>query len=267
MFSMKQIQDIPSEICKNLRGIFCDLDDTLTNAGKLFDVSYSALWQAYRAGMRIVVITGRPAGWVDHIARMWPVNAVVGENGAFYFWMEEGKMHRYFVQDAAKRKEGRERLARLAEKILKEMPQAAIAADQGYRESDLAIDHCEDIPPLGAQGIEKIVRMFKEEGAQVKISSIHVNGWFGSFDKLTTCRNLLENHWHEKSAETLASYLYCGDSPNDEPMFAAFPHSVGVANIAQWLSYMKSHPAYKTSLPGGEGFAELINCILQKRNG
>lgn len=264
---MHNIASIPREFCRNLRGIFCDLDDTLTTSGKLLAASYSALWKAHDAGLRVVVVTGRPAGWVDHIARMWPVDAVVGENGAFYFWMEGGKMRRHFVQDAATRKAGRDKLAALAQQILTEVPQSAISADQGYRESDLAIDFCEDIPPLSSQAIQQIVGMFRAVGAQVKISSIHVNGWFGAFDKMTTCQLLLSNRWQEKMPDDLRYYLYCGDSPNDEPMFRTFPSSVGVANVVPWLAHMKSHPIYQTSAPGGDGFAEMVETVLQKRNG
>lgn len=263
---MQPIQQIPERVCKNICGIFCDLDDTLTSEGKLLDVAYSALWKAHRNNLRVVIVTGRPAGWADHLARMWPVDAVVGENGAFYFWMENNKKHSYFIQDENVRHRGREKLSLLAKQILQEIPNAAVSADQTYRESDLAIDICEDIPPLGELEISKIMQIFRDQGANVKLSSIHVNGWFGSFDKFSTCCHLLENLWQEKATTGLEKYLYCGDSPNDEPMFAAFANAVGVANVIPWLSHMKVQPAYVTSLPGGKGFAEMLECILQKQN-
>lgn len=262
---MNPIQSVSLSECLHLRGIFCDLDDTLTTDGKLLDVSYQALWNAYRQGLKVVVVTGRPAGWADHIARMWPVNAVIGENGAFYFWMDRGKMCRHFVQDVQTRSDNREKLDRIRNRVLNEVPRAAISADQKYRESDLAVDHCEDIPHLSAEAIEHILLIFREEQAQVKLSSIHVNGWFGDFDKLSTCRLLMEQLWSERPGPSICNYLFCGDSPNDEPMFAGFAISVGVANIRPWLSRMKSHPVYQTSKPGGEGFAEMVECILQKR--
>lgn len=108
------------------------------------------------------------------------------------------------------------------------------------------------------------MEIFQQEGAQAKVSSIHVNGWFGNFNKMSTCRYLLEEMWGEKDA--LEYYIYCGDSPNDEPMFAEFSHSVGVDNIRPWLSYMKHHPTFKTNLPGGKGFAEFVDIVLHKRS-
>ena len=64
--------------------MLADIDDTLTTHGKLTAAAYAALERLQRAGKLVIPITGRPAGWCDHIARMWPVDAVVGENGAFY---------------------------------------------------------------------------------------------------------------------------------------------------------------------------------------
>ena len=224
---MEVITTIPTEVCQNLRGIFCDIDDTLTSNGKLVDVAYQALWDAHRAGLRLVPITGRPAGWVDHLARMWPVDAVIGENGAFYFWMSSGKMHRYFVQDETTRRHYRRELERIEQAIKLEVPEAAVSADQSYREADLAIDFCEDIPRLPSEAIERIAAIFRRAGAQAKISSIHVNGWFGDFDKLSTCYLLGQNLWRETDDFLKAHYLFCGDSPNDEPMFSSFPLTVG----------------------------------------
>lgn len=259
------IEQIPATVCQKLRGIFCDIDDTITTQGKLMDCSYKALWDAHRAGLRVVPITGRPAGWVDHIARMWPVDAVIGENGAFYFWMQNGKMHRYFIQDAAIRASNRARLSKLQAEILAKIPGVAVSADQLYRESDLAIDFCEDVPPVAREKVLQVVQIFHNAGAQAKISSIHVNGWFGEFNKLSTCRLLLSNLFHESDLDAIGNYLFCGDSPNDEPMFAEFIHGVAVANIRDWLHLIKKTPHYITSLSGSEGFAEMTKIILQKR--
>ncbi|MBW1690507.1 MAG: HAD family hydrolase, partial [Deltaproteobacteria bacterium] len=75
---MPSIQTIPFEVVKDLIGVFFDIDDTLTTSGKIPAVSYGALWGIRDAGLRVVPITGRPAGWCDHIARMWPVDGIVG---------------------------------------------------------------------------------------------------------------------------------------------------------------------------------------------
>jgi hydroxymethylpyrimidine pyrophosphatase-like HAD family hydrolase len=61
--------------------------------------------------------------------------------------------------------------------------------------------------------------------------------------------------------------VYAGDSPNDAPMFAFFPNSVGVANVAPYRAIMAHLPRFVTSAEGGDGFAELATAILEARNG
>src|SRR5258708_39741422 len=82
---MKSFAEFPAEACRAIRVVLFDIDDTLTTRGRLTDSAYAALARLHEAGFTTIPITGRPAGWCDHIARMWPVAGVVGENGAFYF--------------------------------------------------------------------------------------------------------------------------------------------------------------------------------------
>ena len=100
---MKPLQDMPAEVLANIRGVFFDIDDTLTSEGRLTASAYSALERIQAAGLLCVPVTGRPAGWCDHIARMWPVDGVVGENGAFWFAYDAAtrKMTQRFMADAA----------------------------------------------------------------------------------------------------------------------------------------------------------------------
>ena len=178
-----------------VRGVFCDIDNTLTTDGRLTAEAYAALERLRAAGKLVVPITGRPAGWCDHIARMWPVDAVVGENGAFYFSYDAGarKLIRRFLEDEATRAANRARLEAVRERILREVPGSALASDQPYRETDLAVDFCEDVPRLPAAAVERIVSIMEASGMTAKLSSIHVNGWFGHYDKLgMTCTLMQE---------------------------------------------------------------------------
>lgn len=261
---------LSKKICRGLRGIFSDIDDTLTHKGKLTEDAYAAMWKLQRAGLRMIPITGRPAGWVDHLARMWPVDAVIGENGAFYYYLDpsqgrDGKLVQRFVQSKELRAENYKKLWATFENLRKEMPGLSVASDQGYRAIDLAIDFCEDVPRLPESDIDKIVAAFLKAGAQAKISSIHVNAWFGAHDKYSCCKLLLKELYKESFDEVKESYLYFGDSPNDEPLFREFPHTVGVANVAEFLPRMKSHPSYITAKDGGHGFAEAARWILKQR--
>lgn len=243
-------------------GLLSDIDDTLTHHGRLQPEAFQALAEARARGLKVVLVTGRPAGWVDHIARMWPVDGVVGENGGLWFYYQNGKLRQRYLASEEERRERRARLDKLAARILREVPGSALASDQGYRALDLAIDFCEDVPALPSEAVDHIVALFEEAGAQAKVSSIHVNGWFGSWDKLTGCELLLREAWGlELNEESERQWAYFGDSANDEPMFAAFPYSVGVANVEPFLSRMSAHPRWITSSEGGLGFVEGVRAL------
>ena len=82
---MRPLADLPVADRQAVRFVLTDIDDTLTRDGALPSSSLVAMERLRAAGLTVVPITGRPAGWCDHIARMWPVDGVVGENGAFWF--------------------------------------------------------------------------------------------------------------------------------------------------------------------------------------
>jgi HAD superfamily hydrolase (TIGR01484 family) len=261
---MKPMADIPLAALAGVRAVLTDIDDTLTSHGRLPAVAYRALEDLREAGLAVVPVTGRPAGWCDLIARQWPVDAVVGENGAFYFSYDEAqkKMLRIYAQDARTRRDNSEKLGAIARRVLKEFPGTAIASDQGYREIDVAIDFCEDVAPLPFETAQKIAHVFHREGAQAKVSSVHVNAWFGAHDKLTMARRLLVERLRIAVDDQDAAVAYCGDSPNDAPMFKGFPLGIGVANIRPLAHLMSDLPAYVTTQDGGQGFAEFAARLL-----
>jgi HAD superfamily hydrolase (TIGR01484 family) len=265
--AMQPLESFPLAARQRIRGVFTDIDDTLTTDGKLTAAAYGALERLKAAGFITVPITGRPAGWCDHIARMWPVDAVVGENGALYYRYDATArtlIKRYLAPEP-ERLANRQRLAALGARILKAVPGAALASDQLYREADLAIDYCEDVPPLPPAAVDRIVALFEEAGATAKVSSIHVNGWFGSYDKLGMTRTLLRECFAIDLDAARDSFVFVGDSPNDAPMFAFFPHAVGVANIAAFADRLAAQPAYVTRGQAGAGFAELADALLAAR--
>lgn len=265
MASLRSLTELSPTTCTQIEGVLCDIDDTLTWEGKLVPGAFVALHRLQQAGLKVVPVTGRPGGWVDQIARLWPVDGVVGENGGLWAYMEGGRMIRRFVQSEAERRTNRERLTELGHTILARIPGTALASDQAYRDLDLAVDFCEDVPPLPREAIDAIVAAFVHAGATAKVSSIHVNGWYGRFDKLEGCRALLRDAFGVELDTARQRWIYAGDSPNDEPMFAFFPHSVGVANVRGFLDRMTAHPAYVTPSSGGHGFAELVDHLLTHR--
>ncbi len=261
---MEPFEEFPESEKKNVRYVLADIDDTLTVNGRLPADVFAAMQRLQQENRRVVPITGRPAGWCDHIARMWPVDAVVGENGAFFFRYDDGqrKMQRRYYKSEKQRATDRHKLEKLKADILKKVPGCRVSADQAYREADLAIDYCEDIPPLSVKDVDKIVSCFEKAGAHAKVSSIHVNGWFGQYDKLTMTKLLFEEVYQENLDNIKSDVIFIGDSPNDAPMFAYFPNSVGVANVLQFEDRLTSKPAWVVGKEGGYGFAEMVGVLL-----
>lgn len=265
---MRPLVEFPAPAATDIVGVLTDIDDTLTTEGKLTAAAYAALERLQAAGLKVIPVTGRPAGWCDHIARMWPVDAVVGENGAF--WMRHDpvakKLRTVFAGTVPADRQAR--IDAIAREILAAVPGSALASDQFCRSADLAIDFCEDVPPLPRGAVDEIVRRMEAAGMQAKISSIHVNGWFGAYDKLSTTRRLLAEEFGsdiDNPAER-ARWLFVGDSPNDAPMFGFFPNAIGVANVRDFAGRLNAAPRYVTQARSGAGFVELAGCLLAARS-
>jgi HAD superfamily hydrolase (TIGR01484 family) len=265
----RPLDRMPLEARREIAVVLTDIDDTLTEHGRLPAKAYVALERLKQAGFLVVPVTGRPAGWCDLIARQWPVDGVVGENGAFYFRHDDGarKIVRQFAKDQAERAADRAKLEDIRRAVLAEVPGAAVAADQAFRAADLAIDFCEDVPALSRSDVSRIVAIFERFGATARISSIHVNGWFGGYDKLSTTRGLLHDCFGLDIDSARDKIVFAGDSPNDSPMFGFFPNSVGVANVRDFVDDLPAAPAYVAAGRGADGFAELADLLIEaKRN-
>jgi HAD superfamily hydrolase (TIGR01484 family) len=265
---MQPLSEFPVEARRAVRFVLCDIDDTITDRGRLPAASLAAMERLQEADIRVVPITGRPAGWCDHFARMWPVDGIVGENGALFFRYDhrERCMHRVYWKSEVQRAADRERLADLAREITAAVPGCAVAADQPYREEDLAIDFAEDVDRLPDEAVQRIVALFEAAGATAKISSIHVNGWFGDFDKLSMTRRAFAEFFDRDLDGARDDIVFVGDSPNDAPMFGFFPNAVGVANVRDFEGRLEAEPAWVTDARGAAGFAELAEVILAARD-
>jgi HAD superfamily hydrolase (TIGR01484 family) len=247
--------------------VLTDIDDTLTEHGRLPPEAHAALRDLRQDGLLVVPVTGRPAGWCDLIARQWYVDGVVGENGALWFRYDEaaGRLIKVFARNEAQRRTDRRQLDLISAEVLKSVPGSAPASDQDYRVSDLAIDYCEDVPRLPAAAVDRIVGIFHAHGAVAKVSSIHVNGWFGAHDKLTTTLSTLQSSFGIDGRADRNQVMFVGDSPNDATMFGHFPNSVGVANIARFASTIEHLPGFVTEAAFGRGFVEFATSLLSLR--
>jgi len=261
---MKPIAEMTAGEALGVRYFLMDIDDTLTRQGKLLSSSYSALWKLKEAGLKVIPVTGRPAGWCDLIAREWPVDGVVGENGALVFWEEPGQVLKKEYHPNAARND-HSVLERIKEKAFSEFPALRLAKDQFARLFDMALDFAEEEPVLPLSAARRIKEIAEEEKAIARISSIHVNIWMGSYNKLSMVEHFLTRRFGWKPGAEDCKVVFVGDSPNDEPMFARFPLTCAVSNIERYADFIKQKPTYVASKECGDGFAEIAEIFLEKR--
>ena len=264
---MKNLSTMSSTQLDNIKFILTDIDDTLTTEGRLKSDAYEAMERLSNKGYKVIPVTGRCAGWCDHIARMWPVDGVVGENGAFFFSYDHvnKKMNNLYSQTEEERRENFKLLHEIKDIILRSVSGAAVASDQDYRITDLAIDFAEDVPKLPQHKIDEIVQIAEQNGAVAKISSIHVNCWIGNHNKLSTSLKILKESFGLNDTEIQNNAVFIGDSPNDSTMFGFFKNSVGVANVIDLINSIENPPKYIATEFSGDGFIELADFIINKK--
>ncbi|WP_414692070.1 HAD-IIB family hydrolase [Paracidovorax avenae] len=242
------------------------MDDTLTTDGAITADALDALQALRDAGLAVIPVTGRPAGWSEPFALSWPVHAIVAENGAVAMVPADGPgtpvLRKLYQQDAATRAEQYARMQQVLERIEGEVPGARRATDSAGRECDIAIDHSE-FTHLPQVAIDAVVQRMRAEGMHATVSSIHINGWYGDHDKLAGARWIVRELFGRRLDEEIGRWVYVGDSTNDQKMFEAFHHSVGVANVARFVPQLAHRPRYVTRAERGAGFAEVARAILQ----
>ena len=261
---MRPLKDWPAQQRRGVTGVLTDIDDTLTTEGAITPDALQALGTLKDAGLHVIAITGRPVGWSEPFARSWPVDAIVAENGSVALVNRGGSLSRLHQQDAATRATNFTRMQQVARRVLREVPGTLLSRDSAGRETDIAIDHSEftHLPP---DRITQAVHIMRAEGMSATVSSIHINGWFGTHDKLVGARWIVRELLGRELAHEMQRWVYVGDSTNDQLMFEAFAHSVGVANIRRFASELAHWPRYVTQGERGAGFAEVAAVLLAAR--
>jgi HAD superfamily hydrolase (TIGR01484 family) len=257
-----------SDEFSNVRFVLTDMDETLTYRGRLAAQTYFALERLQENGVRVIPVTAAPAGWCDQMARMWPVDGVIGENGGLFFRRDDAAIgahahalvrefwHGDAVQDVATQ------LQTIAARVQREVPEAVFADDQPFRTTSVAFSI-----PRDATARDRIADALRRAGADVTVNNLWILGWLGGYDKLSMSRRILAAHYGvDLDAEAgRSSVLYTGDSTNDAPMFAFFRHTVGVSTVVDYLDRIPVHPRWITQGPGGAGFVEAADAVIAAR--
>jgi HAD superfamily hydrolase (TIGR01484 family) len=282
---MLHLTDWPVDQRRNIIGVFTDIDDTLTTHGAITPDALQALADLKAAGLHVIPITGRPVGWAEPLAARLPVDAIVVENGAVALKMVEPEataadfakntsligiqpayllptvLSKLYQQDAATRTDNLSRMAHIAQQVLAQVPGSVLSRDHAGRETDLAFDYqeFENLPP---ETVQAILAVLQKAGMQTTVSSIHIHGCFGQFDKWTGAQWIVKQLFQRDLVAELDKWVFVGDSGNDQVMFQHFTHSIGVANIRRFEAQLTHLPRYITPSERGAGFSEVVELLL-----
>ena len=271
---MQALKHWPLEARRRITGVLTDIDDTLTTDGAMTADALAALAALKAAGLHVIAITGRPVGWSEPFALDLPVDAIVAENGAAALFPDKnaGRSNEYgyvvlsklYQQDEATRLANAGRMQQVAQRVLREVPGASLSRDSAGRETDMAFDHSEFVH-MPATQIAQVLRIMQGAGMNATVSSIHINGWFGTHNKLDGARWIVRELLGRELDSEMERWVYVGDSTNDQLMFEAFDNSVGVANVRRFEAGLTHKPRYITDGERGAGFAEVAAALLAAR--
>nr|WP_315848940.1 HAD-IIB family hydrolase [uncultured Rhodoferax sp.] len=283
---MQALTHWPEAARRNLVGVFTDIDDTLTTHGAITADALQALADLKAAGLIVIPITGRPIGWCAPFmagpqGATWPVDAMVAENGAVAFvhgvvepitsqiglqpppHMRK-PLSKIYRQAADVRAANQAHMQAIAAQVMAEVPGVQLSRDSAGRETDLAFDYAE-FARLSPDTVQQVLAVLQRAGMQTTVSSIHIHGCFGNFNKWQGACWITRELLGRDLSEELDRWVFVGDSGNDQAMFEHFTHSVGVANIAHFAAQLTHLPRYVAAAERGAGFAEVARALLQAR--
>jgi HAD superfamily hydrolase (TIGR01484 family) len=261
---MKPLEHLTADDVRPLRGLLFDLDDTVLSHGVLTREAYDALWSLREAGMRLLAVTGRPAGWGELLVRQWPIDAALTENGVIALVRDGRLVERIDPCAPDERRARTRRLSSLVEVVRERVPEARLADDTAARISDVAWDIGERVH-LPETRIERLAECVLEAGARTTRSTVHLHATFDGADKASGAVGLLCDRFDEDAGAALRRYAYVGDSLNDAACFAAFRITFGVANVRAYAGRLVLPPRFVAARTMGKGFADVARAILSRR--
>jgi len=261
---VKPLSALPPDEARLLQGVLFDLDDTLLTHGTLTRLGYESLWNMHDAGLKLVAVTGRPSGWGEVLARQWPIEGCVTENGAVHLVREGSGVTRGDACGESERRSRRVRLARLVERVRELVPEARLTDDVDARRSDVTWDIGERMK-LPDERVSAVTQLIHEAGARSMRSSVHLHATYDTDDKASGALRFVSQQLGVEAGAALVRFAFVGDSGNDASCFAAFRTTFGVANVRAAVSGLSVPPRYVADRPMGEGFADVAAEVLRKR--
>ena len=257
---MQPLAQATASTFETVRFVLTDMDETLTYQGRLAAQTYDALERLQQAGVKVIPVTAAPAGWCDQMARMWPVDGVIGENGGLFFQRaaEGHELIRKFWHAGEKLCGIADRLAQIGQQVRDAVPAAIFAEDQAFRLTSVGFAQPDDVTTRAA-----IIAALRHAGADVAVNNLWVLGWLGGYDKLAMTRRVMAEIYDVDIDADRDAVLYVGDSTNDAPMFSFFRHTVGVSTVTRYLPDIPVPPHWIAAGPGGVGFVEAADAVIR----
>lgn len=259
---MRPLETMTREEGARIDGLLFDLDDTFLTHGVLTRAAYDALWDLHDAGVKLVVVTGRPSLWGQFVARQWPIDAATTENGAIAIVRDGKHVERVDPCDREEREARRSKLVAVVKDMGARIPDLKLADDTSGRISDVAWDIGENVrvPP---ETVARAASIIAEHGARSSASSVHLHATFDGDDKATGTVRLLATRFGVDVGMARSRWAFAGDSGNDRACFAGFETTFGVANVRNHVGALSVPPRFVASSAMGDGFAEIARAILR----
>ena len=242
-----------------IRLIATDMDGTLTCDRHFRPALLTWLEQLHKADIKVIIVTGRSAGWASAIAHYFPVQGVIAENGGVFCPSDRtvDTTAPQFLCAIGNEQAHRRALAQQFANLQTAYPQLQPAADNPYRRTDWTFD----VAGLSQAEIQDLGDRCRAAGWDFTYSTVQCHIKLPGQAKSAGLQQVLRNHFPGIQPTEIVTI---GDSPNDESLFNAerFPHTVGVANIQPYLAHLNHQPKYLTQASEAEGFGELVAAIL-----
>lgn len=242
-----------------IRLVATDMDGTLTTKGKFTNALLQTLQDLAAANIKVIIVTGRSAGWVSGLAYYLPVVGAIAENGGLFYPSQGGQAVTITpIQDLDKH---RRDLAAVFKKLQLNFPQIQESEDNRFRITDWTFD----VAGLNSDSLQTLSHQCHELGWGFTYSNVQCHIKPLAQDKAVGLSQVLQEYFPEYTSEEVVTV---GDSPNDESLFNKnyFPVSVGVANVLEYVDKLEHQPAYVTQNSEGEGFCELSNYLLKVKS-
>ncbi len=240
-----------------VRLVATDMDGTLTRSGRFSSALLRDLEALALAGIPVLIVTGRSAGWVSGLLHYLPIVGAIAENGGIYYASsglesDQGGVGEFLVPLP---EHHRKQLAKTYKKLQQRFPQLQESPDNRFRLTDWTFD----VAGLSQTDLKEIDRLCQLESYSFTYSTVQCHIKPQSQTKATGLHRVLSQHFSRISPESVVTV---GDSPNDETLFT-FPLSVGVANLNHYVDQLVHLPNYWTDGEAGIGFGELVKHLTQ----